>query len=93
MNTITVLGIKFDHRDFDARGDTLYLHAGPPREPAQAIETPEGHIVEYDDQGAVIGLELLNVQMLLKRDGKLTLTWPPTEVDAATLAPALGKAR
>lgn len=92
MSTITLLGIEFDHHDFDECGDTLYLHVGPPREPARAIETPEGNIVEYDEQGAVIGLELLNVRLMLKRDGKLRLTWPQTEVDAATLTPALGAA-
>lgn len=90
MSTITVFGIEFDHHDFDERGDTLYLHVGPPREATRAIETPEGHIVEYDDRGAVIGLELLNVQTTLKRGGKLKLTWPQAEVDAAALAPALG---
>ena len=92
MSTITLFGIEFEHHDFDEHGDTLYLHVGPPREPARAIETPEGHIVEYDDQGALIGLELLNVRTTLKREGKLKLTWPQTEVDAATLAPALGAA-
>jgi uncharacterized protein YuzE len=92
MSTVILLGVEFDHHDLDERGDTLYLRVGPPREPARAIETPEGHIVEYDDQGAVIGLELLNVRMTLKREGKLKLTWPQTEVDAATLTPALGAA-
>jgi hypothetical protein len=74
MKTITLLGIEFDHHDFDGRGDTLYQHVGRPREPARAIETPEGDVVEYNDHRAVIGLELLNVQMILKREGKITLT-------------------
>ena len=43
---LAIAGIEFDHHDYDERGDTLYLHAGPPREPARAIETPEGHTVE-----------------------------------------------
>jgi uncharacterized protein YuzE len=89
MNPIILIGIEFDHHDFDERGDTLYLHVGPPREPARAIETPEGHIVEYDHAGAVIGLELLNVTSILERDGKVRLSWPQTELDAATLTPAL----
>ena len=38
----------------------LYLHVGPPKAPpAKTLETPEGHIVEYDYHGAVIGLELM----------------------------------
>jgi len=89
MNPIILIGIEFDYHDFDARGDTLYLHVGAPSEPARAVETPEGHVVEYDDHGAVIGLELLNVTSILERDGKLRLSWPQTELDAATLIPAL----
>lgn len=89
MKPIILIGIEFDYHDFDERGDTLYLHVGAPSEPARAIETPEGHVVEYDDHGAVIGLELLNVRSILERDGKLRLSWPETELDAATLIPAL----
>lgn len=69
---ISQLGIEFDHHDYYARGDTLYLHVGPAREPARSLETPEGHTVEYDERGAITGLELLNVRWALERDGKLT---------------------
>jgi uncharacterized protein YuzE len=89
MKPIILIGIEFDYHDFVERGDTLYLHVGAPSEPARAIETPEGHVGEYDDHGAVIGLELLNVTSILERDGKLRLSWPETELDAATLNPAL----
>lgn len=89
---IALLGIDFDHHDYDERGDSLYLHVGPPREPARALETPEGHTVEYDEHGAVIGLELLNVRWTLEREGKITLTWPQTELDAESLTPALAAA-
>ncbi len=74
--TITLIGIEFDYHDFDERGDTLYLHVGAPSEPARAIETPEGHIVEYDDHGAVIGLELLSVTSILDRDGQKPSSMP-----------------
>lgn len=90
--SISVLGIEFDHHDYDDRGDTLFLHVGPPREPARTVETPEGHIVEYGADGALIGLELLNVRWTLERQGKLVLTWPQAEVDAAALTSALAAA-
>jgi hypothetical protein len=54
-----VIGIVFDDHDFDERGDTLYLHVGPPSEPARAIETPEGQVTEYDDHDAVEQARLL----------------------------------
>jgi hypothetical protein len=28
--TLTIAGIEFDYHDYDERGDTLYLRAGPP---------------------------------------------------------------
>jgi len=34
---------------------------------ARALDTPEGHTVEYDEQGAVVGLELMGVRGALER--------------------------
>ena len=92
--TLTIAGITFDHHDYDARGDTLYLSVGSPREklPAKARETAEGHVIEYDERGAVVGLELLNVRWTLEREGELTLSWPEEHVAADTLGPALAVA-
>ena len=90
--TLTIAGIEFDHHDYDERGDTLYLHVGPPREPARAVETPEGHTVEYDERGAVIGLELLNVRLALEHEGSLTLSWPRAELSAQQLDPVMAAA-
>jgi uncharacterized protein YuzE len=75
---ITIAGIDFDYHDYDERGDVLFLHVGEPKPPARAFETPEGHTVEYNEHGAVIGLELMNVRSVLERDGDLQLTWPPS---------------
>jgi uncharacterized protein YuzE len=88
--TITIAGIAFDHHDYDERGDVLYLHVGEPEEPpASALETPEGHTVEYDAQGAVVGLELMGVRDTLDRDGELQLTWPPSHLAASAFRQAL----
>jgi uncharacterized protein YuzE len=91
---ITIAGIEFDRYDYDERGDTLYLHVGPPRsgEPPRAVETPEGHTVEYDERGAVIGLELLNVRWTLEREGQLALTWPAAHLPASALQAAMAAA-
>jgi uncharacterized protein YuzE len=88
--TITIAGIDFDYRDYDERSDVLYLHVGPPNGPAaKALETPEGHTVEYDDQDAIIGLELMGVRAMLDRNEELQLTWPPAHLTASALRQAL----
>jgi hypothetical protein len=43
---------------------------------ARAYETPEGHLVEYDEAGSMIALELVNVRWSLERDGDVKLTCP-----------------
>jgi uncharacterized protein YuzE len=88
--TITIAGIDFDYHDYDDRGDLLFLHVGEPKEPpARALETPEGHTVEYDEHGAIVGLELIGVRAALERNGELQLTWPPAHLAASALREAL----
>jgi hypothetical protein len=43
---ITIGRVTFDHADYDADNDVLYLHVGPPQE-ADGEETPEGHVIRY----------------------------------------------
>jgi uncharacterized protein YuzE len=87
--TITIAGTTFDQHEYDDRGDVLYLSVGDPREPARTIATPEGHAVDYDESGAVIGMVLVNVRRLLERDGELTINWPAGHVQAEELAQVL----
>lgn len=90
--TITVAVIAFDHVHYDERGDVLYLNVGEPRKAAKSLETPEGHAVHYDESGAVIGLTLLNVRFMLKREGELKLSLPEAHLSESELAPALAAA-
>jgi uncharacterized protein YuzE len=91
--TITVAGIDFEHHEYDARADVLYLsvhdYQGPPD---KAFASPEGHGVEYDNAGRVIAMTLVNVRWLLERDGELTITWPAGHVDADEIAGLLAPA-
>jgi len=87
--TITIAGTTFDQHEYDDRGDVLYLSVGDPRPPSRTIATPEGHAVDYDESGAVVGAVLVNVRFLLQHDGALTVTVPPDRIAAATLEPAL----
>jgi uncharacterized protein YuzE len=86
---VTIAGIHFDQHEYDERGDVLYLSVGPPREAFRTIATPEGHAVDYDRSGTVIGLVLVNVRFFLDRDGTVNVTVPPNRVVAAQIEPAL----
>ena len=87
--SVTIAGIKFDQHEYDERGDVLYLSAGAPRTAARTIATSEGHAVDYDESGAVIGMVLVNARFFLERDGAVMVTIPPARVVAAQLEAAL----
>lgn len=90
--SLNIAGTEFDDVHYDSRGDVLYLRVSPRQEPARTLETPEGHVADYDFAGNVIGLVLLNVRWTLEQDGAITLTWPAERLDADQLAPALSAA-
>jgi uncharacterized protein YuzE len=82
--------VTFDHADYDADSDVLYLHVGEPQK-AEGEETPEGHVLRYaPGTQNIVGLTVLGARRLLDRDGNLTVTIPePIEASADDLAPAL----
>jgi YD repeat-containing protein len=91
--SLRIAGINFDRHDYDDRGDVLYLDvAGYDGPPARAYSTPEGHNVEYDEDGRVVAMTLVNIRWRLERDGELTIT-PAAHVDAHELAEVLRPAR
>jgi uncharacterized protein YuzE len=87
--SITIAGTTFDQHEYDERGDVLYLSVGAPRASFRTIATSEGHAVDYDESGVVIGMVLVNVRFLLDRDGALTVTPPPDRVLPAKIESAL----
>lgn len=88
--SVTVAGIEFENHEYDAHADVLYLDvAGYDGTSADAYATPEGHGVEYDADGRVIALTLVNVKRLLDRDGELRITWPEAHVTPAVLSDVL----
>ncbi len=88
--SITIAGTTFENHHYDQRGDVLYLsvahYTGPP---AKASSTPEGHNIEYDAAGRVVGMILTNVCWLLDRDGEVTITFPAGHVSSDDLAQVL----
>lgn len=88
--SVTIAGTTFEDHHYDERGDVLYLsvahYQGPP---ARALSTPEGHNVEYDASGRIVGMTLTNVRWLLDRDGHLAITLPVGHAGPDDLAQAL----
>jgi hypothetical protein len=82
--------VVFDHADYDAEHDILYLHVGEP-ESGEGEETPEGHIIRYAlGSQRIIGLTILGPRRILERDRRLVVTIPEAvETTADDLADAL----
>jgi hypothetical protein len=82
--------LAFDHADYDAEGDVLYLQVGVPTE-AEGEETPEGHVLRFEPgTQRIVGLTVINARWLLERDGFLHVTVPElVRASADHLAPAL----
>ncbi len=85
--------ITFDHADYDAENDVLYLHVGEPQE-AEGEETPEGHVLRYaPGTQRIVGLTVLGAQRILDHDGDLRVTIPESvKASADDLAPTLAAA-
>jgi uncharacterized protein YuzE len=83
--------VAFDHADYDAENDLLYLHVGEPKE-AEGEETPEGHVLRFEPgTQRIVGLTVLGARAILDRDGELRVAIPElVKVSADDLAPALG---
>ena len=82
--------ITFDHADYDAGNDVLYLHVGKPQE-AEGEEIPEGHVLRYaPDSQRIVGLTVLGAKRLQHRERELRVTIPePVKASADDLAPVL----
>jgi uncharacterized protein YuzE len=83
--TVRIGLLEFDHVNYDARRDVLYLSIGEPREAADSLVTPEGHVLRYDEDNAIIGITLINAKWLTERDGTVNVSLP---IPAQDLAPA-----
>jgi uncharacterized protein YuzE len=73
---------EFDDVDYDAESDVLYLSVGEPQPAADSEETPEGHIVRYDEHDRVIGITIVGAAALVDQDGHVSLTLPRRSVTA-----------
>jgi uncharacterized protein YuzE len=87
---ITIGPLSFDHADYDAENDVLYLHVGKPQT-GEGEETPEGHVIRYSPgTGHIVGLTVMGPRRILAGNGRLVVTIPDAvETTAEALAPAL----
>jgi uncharacterized protein YuzE len=77
---IKIAGIEFDNHSYDELADVLYLSVGEPRVPAETDTTPEGHAVDFDADGNIIGMVIVSLRHLLDLDGELKITLPEAHV-------------
>lgn len=90
--TTTLGDTAFDHVDYDADADVLYLHAGEPSSAVDFDETPEGHGLRFDAGGRLVGVTVVGARRLLEDDGRLVVTVPAhLEIDPADLTSVLAK--
>ncbi len=87
--SIEIGGWIFDHVAYDRDADVLYLSIGEPR-PGVGEETPEGHILRFDEDGRFSGITLLDVAELANAGGSIVVTMPRlTSVPSEDLQGAL----
>jgi uncharacterized protein YuzE len=91
--TVKIGPLNFDHASYDEQGDVLYLHVGQRDAAADSEQTPEGHVLRFDEGGKIIGLTIINAKWLLERDGELIVTLPEQiHVAAAAIEAAFATA-
>lgn len=77
----------FEHVSYDGEADVLYLALDHPR-PGVGEETPEGHILRYDENGEFYGVTLIGIREAQEEDRPITVTLPRKErVDTTELEP------
>jgi uncharacterized protein YuzE len=87
--TVTIAGVEFDNVVYDREADVLYLWAGEPRRPAFDDASPEGHYLQFDGDGSLIAVTLVNARYIFEREGKIPITLPEHRVVAADLGAVL----
>ncbi len=76
--SVTIGDWEFDHVRYDAESDVLYLAIGGPRR-GVGEESPEGHILRFDEDGEFYGVTLIGVKHLIESGENPTITLPRRE--------------
>jgi hypothetical protein len=68
----------FEHVTYDAPSDVLYAAIDAPR-PGTRQETPEAHLLRFDERGRFFGITLVNPRGQLDREGGVYVSLPSCE--------------
>jgi uncharacterized protein YuzE len=68
----------FNHVTYDAPSDVLYATITAPR-PGTRTETPEAHILRFDERGRFFGITLVSPRDQLAREGGVFVSLPSGE--------------
>ena len=90
---VKIGSVVFDHANYDAENDVLYLGVGQP-ERGEGETTPEGHVIRYaPGTNRIVGLTMLGPRRILEQEGRVVVTIPEAvETTADDLADALAAA-
>jgi uncharacterized protein YuzE len=67
--------IIFDQVDYDSEVDVLYLSTGGVT-PVERDESPEGHILRFDENGVICGMTIIGVSRYLDAEENARVTFP-----------------
>lgn len=87
--TVTIAGVEFDRVTYDREADVLYLWVGEPRRPAYDDASPEGHYLQFDADGSLIAVTIVNARRIYEAEGEIPITLPEHRVVAADLRDVL----
>lgn len=69
------------------------LHwSGAPRKPAHDDASPEGHYLQFDTDGMLIAITIVNARWILQNEGKITITLPEHRIETSDLGDVLAAA-
>jgi hypothetical protein len=71
----------FDRAGYDARRDVLDLRHGA------STRARKGTVSDFDDEGGVVGITIVNARWLMDREGGITVTLAPSGRMRATSTP------
>jgi uncharacterized protein YuzE len=72
--------IIFDQVDYDEEVDVLYLSTGGVK-PIEREESPEGHILRFDENGVICGMTIIGVSRYLDAEENAKVTMPQREIN------------
>ena len=87
--SVKIAGVEYDDIYYDRGGDVLYLWSGEPRMPASDDASPEGHYLQFGEDGSLIAITIVNARLILERDAKITITLPGRRIETGDLGTVL----